>query len=75
VLVVLPDVELTSSTEDEIRPSDTMTVNRSNMVKDNTELKECSAFIVEMDDNSPKIKLAMIDVRNVLTISFLVAVT
>jgi hypothetical protein len=74
VLVVLPAVELTSSTEDEFRPTDTMTVDRSNMVEDNTELKEYFAFVVEMDDNNPKIKLAVMDVRNVLTMFFLVTI-
>lgn len=75
MLVVIADVELTSSTEDEFRPTDTVTVDRSNMVEDNTELRGYSAFVVEMDDNNVKIKLAMIDARNVLTIFFLVTVT
>ena len=45
------------------------------MVEDNTELSGYSAFVVEMDDNNVKIKLAMIEARNVLTIFFLVTVT
>jgi hypothetical protein len=51
-----------------------MTVDRSNMVEDNTELKEYFAFVVEMDDNNPKIKLVVMDVRNVLTMFFLVTI-
>jgi hypothetical protein len=45
------------------------------MVEDNTGLWEYLAFVIEMDDNNAKTKLAVIDVRNVLAIYFLVTIT